>query len=52
MSQEMKNALIAAMIRREFQSNGGDVEAAFDSVMGKGAYMKMAGEVYNQLRAK
>ena len=29
MSQEMKNALIAAMIRREFQANGGDVKAAF-----------------------
>ena len=52
MTTELKQALISAMIRREYQVNGGDFIAAFDSVMGAGAYKKLAGEVYNALRAK
>lgn len=52
MTTELKQALISAMIRREYNANGGDIVAAFDSVMGAGAYRKMAGEVYDTLRAK
>lgn len=52
MTTDMKQALISAMIRREYLANGGDLKAAFDSVMGEGAYMKLAGEVYRELRAR
>lgn len=52
MTTELKNAMISAMIRREYQSNGGDLKAAFDAVMGEGAYSKLASEVYHELRAK
>ncbi len=50
MTTELKQALIGAMIRREYQVNGGDIVAAFDKIMGAGAYRKLAGEVYNTLR--
>ena len=52
MTTELKQALISAMIRREYQANGGDFIAAFDSVMGEGAYKKLASDVYNELRAR
>ena len=52
MSQELKQALIGAMIRKEFADNGGDIVAAFDKIMGAGAYRKLAGEVYDALRTK
>jgi hypothetical protein len=52
MTTELKNALIAGLIRREYQSNGGDIVAAFGKIMGAGAYRKLAGDVYNTLRNK
>lgn len=48
----IKNAAIGAMIKAAYAANGGDIEAAFDSVIGQGAYKKMAHEVYHALRAK
>lgn len=47
-----KQQQISLMIAVEYKANGGDIKAAFDKVMGKGAYLKLAGEVYNELRAK
>ena len=47
-----KTQQIAALIAAAMQANGGDLPQAFDSVMGAGAYMKLAGEVYAELRAK
>jgi hypothetical protein len=44
-TQQMSALIIAAM-----QANGGDIRAAFDSVMGEGAYLKLAGELYEQLQ--
>jgi len=52
MTTIQKQALIGAMIRKEFAANGGDIVAAFDKIMGAGAYRKLAGEVYDTLRAK
>lgn len=50
-TQEIKsvaiNAMLADLIRR-----GIPVQDAFDLVMGKGAYAKFAGELYDALRAK
>lgn len=31
---------------------GATVREAYDAVMGEGAYVKLAGEVYDELRAK
>ena len=47
-----KNQQISLKIAAAFYANGGDIEAAFDSVMGAGAYLKLAGEIYDALRAK
>ena len=47
-----KQQAISAMILSEMQANGGDLRAAFDKVIGEGAYMKLAGEVYDAIRAK
>lgn len=49
--QAIKNAKISAMIISKMQQ-GMDIRAAFDAVLGEGAYMKLAGEVYDALRAK
>ncbi len=32
--------------------NGGDIAAAIDEVLGAGTYLRLAGEVYDTLRAK
>lgn len=45
-----KNALINTAIVANLQS-GMDIVAAVDAVMGEGAYKKIAGIVYHQLRA-
>lgn len=50
--QALKNAAIAKMIVAEMNKNGGDIVEAFDKVFGEGSYAKLAGEVYNDLRAK
>lgn len=47
-----KHQAISAMILAAYNANGGNLPAAFDSVMGEGAYMKLAGEVYHQLRGE
>lgn len=49
--QALKNARISAMILAKMQE-GMDLRAAFDAVLGEGAYMKLAGEIYDELRAK
>ena len=48
-AQESKNAQITAMIRARFAQNGGDIEEAFDLVIGAGAFRKLASEVYREL---
>lgn len=50
--QALKNAAISKMIVAEMARNGGDIRAAFDEVLGEGAYLKLAGEVYAELRAR
>lgn len=47
-----KQQAISAMIIEAYKANGGDIRAAFDKIMGEGAYMKLAGELYDELRAK
>jgi len=42
---------ISEMILKELAATG-SISQAFDKVMGEGAYMKLAGEVYNELKAK
>lgn len=42
-SQATKNAAISSKIISAMQANGGDIVKAFDSVMGEGAYAKLAG---------
>lgn len=48
--QALKNAKISAMIIAKMQQ-GMDISEAFDAVLGEGAYMKLAGDVYDELRA-
>lgn len=48
---ELKNAAISAKILSLKQS-GMTLRQAFDAVLGEGAYSKLAGEVYDTLRAK
>jgi hypothetical protein len=50
--QALKNAAISKMIVAEMSANGGDIVKAFDKVFGEGAYMRLAGEVYHQLRGE
>ena len=47
----LKNVAISAKIIAAMQS-GLDLQQAFDSVLGQGAYIKLAHEVYDELRAK
>ncbi len=47
-----KTQQISMMIRIELLNNGGNIRAAFDKVMGEGAYLKLAGEVWTALRNK
>ncbi|CAB4197321.1 hypothetical protein UFOVP1309_6 [uncultured Caudovirales phage] len=46
-----KNQIISVKILAAIES-GMDIQAAFDSVLGEGAYIKMAGDLYDALRAK
>ena len=48
--QALKNAAISAKILAHMQS-GMELREAFDAVLGQGAYSKLAGEVYDTLRA-
>lgn len=45
-----KNAIISARILANIAS-GMTLETAFNEVLGEGAYAKMAGELYDSLRA-
>ena len=47
-----KQQIISAMIAAEYKKNGGDIRKAFDAIMGEGAYLKLAVEVYDEIRAK
>lgn len=49
--EQIKNAAISAGILALKQS-GMTLRQAFDAVLGEGAYSKVAGEVYDALRAK
>jgi hypothetical protein len=46
-----KNAQISMMIL-DRMARGMELRAAFDEVLGEGAYNKLAGEVYDELRAR
>ena len=47
----LKNAAISAQIMALVEA-GTSLQQAFDAVLGEGAYAKMAGELYDALRAK
>ena len=49
--QALKNAAISAKILINVQA-GMTLQQAFDAVLGDGAYIKLAGDVYDELRAK
>lgn len=49
--QALKNAAISAKILAEM-ANGKTLREAFDSVLGAGAFLKLAGEVYDEINAK
>jgi hypothetical protein len=46
-----KNAIISARILAHV-ANGMTIDQAYDAVFGEGAYLKLAGELYDALRAK
>jgi len=46
-----KNAIISARILANI-ANGMTLPQAYDAVFGSGAYVKMAGEMYDALRAE
>ena len=50
MDQITKNAQISEAIMIQVAA-GLSVQQAFDAVLGQGAYMKLAGELYDQLKA-
>lgn len=53
--QTTRQQLVAAFIRKQVTAQmeaGLDFPAAYDSVMGAGAYKKLAGEVYHALRGE
>ena len=45
-----KTQIISAAIAKHYAANGGDIAKAFDAVLGHGAYLKLAGDIYNTLR--
>ena len=51
MEQVIKNISISAKILKLVRE-GKDIRQAFDAVIGSGAYEKLAGEVYDELRSK
>jgi len=46
-----KDQIISAKILSAM-ANGMELKSAFDSVLGEGAYTKLAGDLYDALRAK
>lgn len=51
MDQITKNAVISAMIVAKM-NQGMDIRQAIDAVLGEGMYMKIASDVYHQLRGE
>lgn len=49
--RDKMNSKISAAILMNV-ANGMSLKAAFDAVLGTGAYEKMAGQIYDALRAK
>lgn len=49
--EALKNAAISAKILSNV-ANGMTLQAAFDAVIGEGAYMKLAGDLYDAIKAK
>lgn len=49
--QALKNAAISAKILANVQA-GMTLPEAFDAVLGEGAYLKLAGDLYDELNAK
>jgi hypothetical protein len=49
--EALKNAAISAQIMSRVQA-GQPLREAFDAVLGQGAYTKLAGDLYDGLRAK
>ena len=49
--QALKNAAISAKIIANVQA-GMTLPQAFDAVLGEGAYLKLAGDLYDKLNAK
>jgi hypothetical protein len=47
-----KTQAISLLLQASIQAHGGDVQKGFDAIMGEGAYLKLAGEVWTALRAK
>ena len=47
-----KTQQISALILAATAANGGDIAKGFDAVFGEGAYLKLAGDVYRQLRGE
>ena len=50
MTQAAKNAAISAKIVANVNA-GMTVAEAYDAVLGQGAYLRLAGELYDQMRA-
>lgn len=46
------NAKISALILAAYSTNGGDLRNAIDTVLGAGSFDKLAGDVYDTLRAR
>lgn len=51
MNQALKNAAISARILA-LKNAGMPLRQAFDAVLGEGAYSKLVGDLYDELRAK
>lgn len=51
MTEAQKNAIISARILKAVQS-GENLQEAIDSVLGEGTFKRVAGEIYDGLRAK
>lgn len=49
--EELKNAAISARILAHV-ANGMTPRQAYDAVFGEGAFKKLAGELYDEIRAK
>jgi hypothetical protein len=44
--------IVSAQILAQHARNGADIRAAVDAVLGEGTFAKLAGDVYDALRAR